>query len=94
VVPLPGEPQGESITYDRDGVSLLTVSEQATAAQPVVIRYPGPAIAARRSTGTPRGPAAGAAPAPVATGVGAVGLAGLGLAALIAVAVGRGRRRR
>lgn len=97
VVPLPGEPQGESITYDRDGVSLLTVSEQATAAQPVVIRYPGPAIAARRSTGTPRGPAsaaAGAAPVPVSTVVGAVGLAGLGLAALIAVAVGRGRRRR
>jgi hypothetical protein len=42
-VPLPEEPQGESVAYDRDGRSLLTVSEKATAARPVILRYPAPA---------------------------------------------------
>ncbi|MFC0509020.1 esterase-like activity of phytase family protein [Micromonospora costi] len=46
VVPLPDEPQGESITYSRDGRSLLTVSETAgspAGTRPTVLRYPLPA---------------------------------------------------
>jgi hypothetical protein len=95
VVPLPDEPQGESIAYDRDGRSLLTVSEQRTAAQPVILRYPAPPppspSPARRSS-----PPAAAAPAAKRSTavVGAVGLAGLAVVALVAIAVGRARRPR
>ncbi|WP_425719168.1 hypothetical protein [Micromonospora sp. DT233] len=51
VVALPDEPQGESITYSRDGRSLLTVSETANeppGTLPVILRYalaPGPPTA-------------------------------------------------
>ncbi|MFC8300196.1 hypothetical protein [Micromonospora orduensis] len=41
-VPLPDEPQGESITYSRDGRSLLTVSESADqppGTRPTILRY-------------------------------------------------------
>jgi hypothetical protein len=53
VVPLPGEPQGEAVTYSRDGASLLTVSETAREApgtRPVILRYalPAPPAAGRR----------------------------------------------
>ncbi|MET8231485.1 hypothetical protein ABZS77_12535 [Micromonospora sp. NPDC005298] len=44
-VPLPDEPQGESITYSRDGRSLLTVSESAdqpAGTRPTILRYPVP----------------------------------------------------
>ncbi|MFG1839750.1 hypothetical protein ACGFH8_15055 [Micromonospora sp. NPDC049175] len=53
ITPLPDEPQGESITYSRDGRSLLTVSESADqppGTRPTILRYPatdGPATAAR-----------------------------------------------
>ena len=52
ITPLPDEPQGESITYSRDGRSLLTVSESADqppGTRPTILRYPatdGPATAA------------------------------------------------
>ena len=39
-IPLPDEPQGESVTYSSDGRSLLTVSESSDA--PVIQRYPLP----------------------------------------------------
>ena len=52
ITPLPDEPQGESITYSRDGGSLLTVSESAgqPATRPTILRYPATASAA---TATP-----------------------------------------
>ncbi|MEU7585385.1 hypothetical protein AB0A95_03695 [Micromonospora sp. NPDC049230] len=52
ITPLPDEPQGESITYSRDGRSLLTVSESADqppGTRPTILRYPatdGPSAAA------------------------------------------------
>ncbi|WP_433131619.1 hypothetical protein ACQPWW_10755 [Micromonospora sp. CA-240977] len=63
ITPLPDEPQGESVTYSRDGRSLLTVSESAdqpAGTRPTILRYPatdGPATAAR-----PTGSAASALP--------------------------------
>ncbi|MEV0430956.1 hypothetical protein [Micromonospora sp. NPDC050495] len=63
VVPLPDEPQGESIAYSRDGRSLLTVSEvadQPAGTRPTILRYPVP--------GSPRSPSAAATtPAPAST---------------------------
>ncbi|MCM4076147.1 hypothetical protein [Paractinoplanes hotanensis] len=44
-IPLPDEPQGESVTYSADGRSLLTVSESSgeqAGARPVILRYPLP----------------------------------------------------
>ncbi|SBT43223.1 WD40 repeat domain-containing protein [Micromonospora auratinigra] len=74
VVPLPDEPQGESVGYTPDGRSLVTVSERTdgpAGARPVVLRYPLPdppppspaTTAPSRPTGTPAGgaPASGAA---------------------------------
>ncbi|MBM0274406.1 hypothetical protein JM949_02485 [Micromonospora sp. STR1s_6] len=46
ITPLPDEPQGESITYSRDGRSLLTVSESAdqpSGTRPTILRYPATA---------------------------------------------------
>ncbi|WP_234359416.1 esterase-like activity of phytase family protein [Plantactinospora sp. BC1] len=43
VIPLPDEPQGETVTYGSDGTALLTLSEKAegeSAADPVLLRYP------------------------------------------------------
>ncbi|MEW1586711.1 hypothetical protein AB0283_14840 [Micromonospora vinacea] len=43
ITPLPDEPQGESITYSRDGRSLLTVSESAgqpAGTRSTILRYP------------------------------------------------------
>ncbi|MFC3505262.1 hypothetical protein ACFOOK_30470 [Micromonospora krabiensis] len=68
---LPDEPQGESITYDRDGRSLLTVSEtadQPPGTAPRILRYPlaGPAAAppggTPEPTSTPTDAATGADP--------------------------------
>ncbi|MFY1691700.1 hypothetical protein [Plantactinospora sp. WMMB782] len=45
VVPLPDEPQGETVTYSPDGTALLTLSEKAeggSAADPALLRYPLP----------------------------------------------------
>ncbi|MFB9235809.1 hypothetical protein ACFFWC_09660 [Plantactinospora siamensis] len=52
IVPLPDEPQGESVTYSRDGRSLLTVSEtadQPPGTRPEILRYPLPTPAAGRT---------------------------------------------
>ncbi|WP_430500935.1 hypothetical protein ACQRWP_04475 [Micromonospora trifolii] len=49
ITPLPDEPQGESITYSRDGRSLLTVSESAgqpAGTRSTILRYPATASTA------------------------------------------------
>ncbi|WP_433317646.1 hypothetical protein ACQP0U_09635 [Micromonospora sp. CA-269861] len=49
ITPLPDEPQGESITYSRDGRSLLTVSESAgqpAGTRSTILRYPATATTA------------------------------------------------
>jgi hypothetical protein len=67
-IPLPDEPQGESITYSVDGTSLLTVSEtdkDSPATRPVILGYrsaPGPGPA------PPATAAAPATPTPAASG--------------------------
>ncbi|MFY1682713.1 hypothetical protein ACN265_14370 [Micromonospora sp. WMMD730] len=75
-VALPDEPQGESVSYSRDGRWLLTVSEtagQPPGTLPTVLRYarpstPTPAAssppAPTASTGAPAAASPGAAPAP------------------------------
>ncbi|MEV6800105.1 hypothetical protein AB0M91_17400 [Micromonospora rifamycinica] len=72
VVPLPDEPQGESVSYSRDGRWLFTVSESAgqpAGTRPTVLRYalpggaaspvPSPSVAAPAASA----PAAGSSPA-------------------------------
>ncbi|MFI6237060.1 hypothetical protein ACIBD9_26150 [Micromonospora sp. NPDC050784] len=53
--PLPDEPQGESITYSRDGRSLLTVSESAdqpAGTRSTILRYPATATTATSAAPT------------------------------------------
>lgn len=104
IVPLPDEPQGESITYSRDGRFLLTVSEaadQPAGTKPTILRYPVPAIAPATSQ------VAGTAPTAADRSesfdksgkrslVGAVGAIGLGLvvAGLIGMTLSRRNPRR
>ncbi|AEV84035.1 hypothetical protein ACWT_3013 [Actinoplanes sp. SE50] len=52
-IPLPDEPQGESVAYTTDGTALLTVSEGA---KPPILRHPLPDTPA-----TPRSPASSTA---------------------------------
>jgi hypothetical protein len=98
VVALPDEPQGESIAYDRDGASLLTVSEQVGAAKPAILRYPrpppdpGPSPPVTRAAGGAAGPGAGHGIG-MSTVVGAGALAAAGLAVLVAMGVRAARRR-
>ncbi|MFU8875701.1 hypothetical protein [Micromonospora sp. SL4-19] len=107
VIPLPDEPQGESITYSRDGRFLLTVSEtadQPPGTKPTILRYP---VAAPPSP-TPRqsvsAPAAHATNQPnqrrdnvteLRSLVAAVGALGLGLlvVGLVGMTWLRGKRR-
>ncbi|MFE7870147.1 hypothetical protein ACFUYE_07350 [Micromonospora humida] len=75
-VALPDEPQGESVSYSRDGRWLLTVSEtagQPPGTLPTVLRYARPSTptpagsstpAPTASTGAPAAASPGAAPAP------------------------------
>lgn len=107
VVPLPDEPQGESIAYSRDGRSLLTVSEvadQPAGTRPTILRYPAPAspsasppVAASSPPATPSASPAGAAPSDRdgRRGLLAVLLVGAGLAAagLLAMLAARRARR-
>lgn len=77
ITPLPDEPQGESITYSRDGRSLLTVSEtadQPPGTRPTILRYPATAATATaaRPTGSV-GPVAPTAVRPVAEKAGGAG---------------------
>ncbi|WP_233578167.1 hypothetical protein [Micromonospora sp. BL4] len=79
VTPLPDEPQGESITYSRDGRSLLTVSESAGQPQgtpSAILRYPVPTGAAatpRPDAPTTAGPLAPTAARPAAADEGVGG---------------------
>ncbi|MEU3456531.1 hypothetical protein ABZ671_23460 [Micromonospora sp. NPDC006766] len=100
ITPLPDEPQGESITYSRDGQFLLTVSEtadQPPGTKPTILRYPVPAItppSARAVTGTPTAAATGRSPddreRTSLSGVAAV----VGLGLLVVGVVGAARLRR
>ncbi|MFD6565649.1 hypothetical protein [Micromonospora profundi] len=75
IVALPDEPQGESITYSRDGRSLLTVSESASqppGTSPTILRYPAsstptPTSPPEESAAAPR-PSRPGSPAPQASG--------------------------
>ncbi|WP_198347882.1 hypothetical protein [Plantactinospora sp. KBS50] len=72
IVPLPDEPQGESISYSRDGRWLLTVSEtadQPPGTRPTILRYPAPSPA---GAGTTAPATAGAGP-PTAAASGPAG---------------------
>ncbi|WP_433119574.1 hypothetical protein [Micromonospora sp. CA-246542] len=97
ITPLPDEPQGESITYSRDGRSLLTVSESAdqpAGTRPTILRYPTTAgSAAHLAESTTAAPPSAAAASPAAQAAGIGGgqvwslVAGAGtLLALLAVA--------
>ncbi len=100
IVPLPDEPQGESITYSRDGRFLFTVSEtadQPPGTKPTILRYPVPVVIPTRApaaTGTPSAAAAGRSPDQRGrmSLFGAVGVVGLGL--LVAGLIGMARSRR
>ncbi|RZT77394.1 hypothetical protein EV382_0543 [Micromonospora violae] len=76
ITPLPDEPQGESITYSRDGRSLLTVSESAgqPSNRPTILRYPATATGATAAPPTESvGPVAPTAARPAANEVGGAG---------------------
>ncbi|WP_406076635.1 hypothetical protein [Micromonospora sp. NBC_00858] len=81
ITPLPDEPQGESITYSRDGRSLLTVSESANqppGTRPAILRYPtptGPAASPRPPEPSTAGPEPSTA-APASPAAGNAGAAG------------------
>ncbi|MFI6265415.1 hypothetical protein [Micromonospora sp. NPDC051006] len=98
ITALPDEPQGESISYSRDGRSLFTVSEAAVAGtRPVILRYPLAEPAPAASPGAPT-PSAGTADDRHRTagrvGTAVVAAGGLGLAVLVGglVVVTRSRR--
>ncbi|MEW2378735.1 hypothetical protein AB0883_21905 [Micromonospora sp. NPDC047812] len=103
IIALPDEPQGESVTYSRDGRSLLTVSEtadQPPGTMPAVRRYPLPAVAGSPApSGTP-GPTTRAAgdatgrPGAVGSYLVAAGALGLALIAVGLLALTRARRAR
>ncbi|WP_308120973.1 hypothetical protein [Paractinoplanes bogorensis] len=62
-IPLPDEPQGESVTYSADGRSLLTVSERSDAGtDPVIQRYPLPDRPAASTPAAPPSPSSSAPP--------------------------------
>ncbi|WP_232323451.1 esterase-like activity of phytase family protein [Catenuloplanes japonicus] len=92
-IPLPDEPQGESITYAPDGKSLLTVSEGES---PAILRYPSvvPAPAPSPSAPPPASEPALTAPAPSrdVTTAGIAVAAGAGLLVLGALGFGLARR--
>ncbi|MGW5558269.1 hypothetical protein ACWER9_13710 [Micromonospora sp. NPDC003944] len=77
VTPLPDEPQGESITYSRDGRSLLTVSESAgqpAGTRSTILRYPATATTVTAAPSTESvGPLASAAVRPAAGEAGGAG---------------------
>lgn len=103
VIALPDEPQGESVTYSRDGQSLLTVSEtadQPPGTLPTVLRYPLPAPvvsptspAAPEPTTRAAGDRTGRSDA-VGTYLVTAGALGLALIAVGLVALARARRSR
>ncbi|MEV0809168.1 hypothetical protein [Micromonospora sp. NPDC050200] len=101
ITPLPDEPQGESITYSRDGRSLLTVSEtadQPPGTRPTILRYTLTAAApATTRTATPAPTAARATDdradlGDITSVIVVAGVVGLGLVAVGLVGVTRTRR--
>ncbi|MGC4790975.1 hypothetical protein ACLQ22_24475 [Micromonospora sp. DT178] len=103
IIALPDEPQGESVTYSRDGRSLLTVSEtadQPPGTMPAVRRYPLPAAAGSPAPSSTPGPTARAAgdgtgrSSAVGTYLVAAGALGLALIAVGLLALTRARRAR
>ncbi|WP_433385445.1 hypothetical protein [Micromonospora sp. KLBMP9576] len=101
VTALPDEPQGESVTYDRDGRSLLTVSEttsQPPGTTPRVLRYfPAGTVASTAPPATPTPPAGAdgsraARLRDLAAPVAVAGALGLVLVAVALLALGRARR--
>ncbi|MFC7550051.1 hypothetical protein [Plantactinospora sp. GCM10030261] len=55
IVPLPDEPQGEAVTYSRDGRMILTVSEGTGQGRtPTILRYPVSAPEPTSSAPSPR----------------------------------------
>ncbi|MCM0677239.1 hypothetical protein NCC78_21480 [Micromonospora phytophila] len=100
---LPDEPQGESITYGRDGRSLLTVSEtadQPPGTKPSILRYPLIAAVASTEPQVTSAPTARAAGDHVGrtgnalTPIVLAGAFGLGVIVVGLVAVTRSRRAR
>jgi len=59
-IPLPDEPQGESVAYTPDGTALLTVSEEADGKPAELLRYPLPS---RPATAAPSSPPTTSRPA-------------------------------
>jgi hypothetical protein len=91
-VPLPFQPQGESIAFAADGGSLLAGSEGAGSE---VWRVPLPAAAVPRAAAATRPPASPARqPPPASRSAGRVVAALAAVAALLAVTAGAWRRRR
>lgn len=77
-IPLPGSPQGEAITYTRDGRSLIVTSEGGGAAVQEVSRAaPSPSAGPARSTRSSPWPRTAAAAVVVALVLLAVGVLGL-----------------
>ncbi|MGX6606634.1 hypothetical protein ACWKSP_31600 [Micromonosporaceae bacterium Da 78-11] len=109
-IPLPDEPQGESVAYSPDGNTLLTVSEEAReppGSGTDLLRYPIPDRPATPSvpptpSPSPASPSSSAPPAAVVTAdrrlpVGALAagaLLAVAAVALLVVTVRRSRRRR
>jgi hypothetical protein len=93
VIPLPDEPQGESITYSTDGSAALTVSEvagQPTGTAADLLRYPLPDRPAPTSPAAPNAVAASSSPAPPAAARPAAAVdrrGGIPAGALVTVAV-------
>jgi hypothetical protein len=106
VIPLPDEPQGESVAYTPDGAALLTVSEvarQPAGTRPELLRYPLPdrpatAVASPAAASPARSssasPAAASAPRRDRVPVGGLVTGALlaGAAALLGIRAARRRR--
>jgi hypothetical protein len=93
-IALPDEPQGESIAYDADGASLLTVSEGL---RPPILRYPRTAPSPTRTrpanrAASPGSPSTAEPQSTVAWIAGAAALIALGAAVVLLVALSRRRR--
>lgn len=77
-IPLPRSPQGEAITYSRDGKALIVASEGVGATVQTVARNeaasPGPARSARSTTSWPRRATAAVVGAVLLLMIGVVGL--------------------
>ncbi|WP_285474884.1 hypothetical protein [Actinoplanes sp. NBRC 101535] len=104
-IPLPDEPQGESVAYSPDGESLLTISESQEGAPSDLLAYPLPAsdsaspspsagVAAASPTAGKAAPQATTATSTTGVPAGALVAGGvlLAAAALLGTAVSRRRR--